>query len=113
MHLDCVFNIVGDDLVVLVDSVAGEHTGVFRLVDEYTMPGSLLLLSRREKFLLCMARIFKIPQEKPLGLFLGRLGLNFGVFFSSSMSAENYAIFIRQPRISGPGVALYGGEMDR
>jgi arginine deiminase len=37
MHLDCVFNIVADDVVVLMDSIAGEHAEAFRLVDEYTL----------------------------------------------------------------------------
>jgi len=37
MHLDCVFNIAGDDVVVLMDSIIGEHSHGFRMVDEYTL----------------------------------------------------------------------------
>eukprot|EP00669_Euglena_mutabilis_P009673 TRINITY_DN4525_c0_g1_i1.p1 TRINITY_DN4525_c0_g1~~TRINITY_DN4525_c0_g1_i1.p1 ORF type:complete len:707 (-),score=261.05 TRINITY_DN4525_c0_g1_i1:216-2336(-) len=37
MHLDCVFNIVSDNIAVLAASVAGENSRAFRLVDEFTL----------------------------------------------------------------------------
>ena len=37
MHLDCVFNIAGDDVCVLMDSIIGDKSSAYRLVDEYTL----------------------------------------------------------------------------
>eukprot|EP00667_Euglena_gracilis_P002832 EG_transcript_2839 len=45
-HLDCVFNIVGDDVVVLMESIAGEHAEAMRLVDEYTLVDGVYVRTR-------------------------------------------------------------------
>lgn len=35
MHLDCIFNIVGDDVCLLAEDVIGEESPYRRMVDEY------------------------------------------------------------------------------
>ena len=35
MHLDCVFSVLGDELVLMLEDIMGEDSPTRRLVDEY------------------------------------------------------------------------------
>lgn len=76
-------------------------------------PGLSFCCPGERNFFYAWREYLKSLKKSPWAYFWVDWALILVFFFPSSMSAENYAIFIRQPRISGPGVALYGGEMDR
>lgn len=37
MHLDCVFSVLGGDLVLMLEDIMGEDSPTRRLVDEYVL----------------------------------------------------------------------------